>query len=137
MKVLRIPARTDQLDAVQAFIDEQLSAIYCSLEEQIQLQIAVEELFVNIAHYAYNPEIGEAIIGCNVDQAPPSITIQFRDRGVPFNPLAREDADISLSAEDRDIGGLGIFMVKDYMDEVTYAYEDGQNVLTLRKTLGD
>ena len=91
----------------------------------------MEELFVNIAHYAYNPEIGEAIIGCNVDQAPPSITIQFRDRGVPFNPLARKDADITLSAEERDIGGLGIFMVKDYMDEVTYAYEDGQNVLTL------
>ena len=135
MKTLTVPASTDQLDAVQSFIDELLSTVPCSPETQIQLQIVVEELFVNIAHYAYSPEIGEAVISCNVDQSPPSITIQFRDQGTPFNPLAKEDADISLSAEEREIGGLGIFMVKEYMDAVDYAYEDGQNILTIRKQL--
>lgn len=135
MKTLTISAVTENLDAVQSFIDEALAAVPCSAQTRIQLQIAVEELFVNIASYAYNPEVGEAVIGCNVDSTPPCITIQFRDRGVPFDPLARKDADITLSADERGIGGLGIYMVKDYMDEVVYTYEDGQNVLTLRKNL--
>jgi len=135
MKTLTVPASTEHLDTVQAFIDELLSTVPCSPETQIQLQIAVEELFVNIAHYAYSPEAGEAVISCDVAQSPPSVTIQFRDRGTPFNPLAKEAADITLSAEERVIGGLGIFMVKDYMDAVDYAYEDGQNILTIRKQL--
>ena len=135
MKTMTVPAATDQLEAVQAFVAEQLSILDCPPEAMIQLQIAVEELFVNIAHYAYHPENGVAVVGCDLDKDNPSITIQFRDWGTPFNPLAKQDADITLSADERDIGGLGIYMVKEYIDEVTYAYEDGQNVLTMKKKL--
>ena len=135
MKTMTVPAATDQLEAVQAFVAEQLSILDCPPEAMIQLQIAVEELFVNIAHYAYHPENGVAVVGCDLDKDNPSITIQFRDWGTPFNPLAKQDADITLSADERDIGGLGIYMVKEYIDEVTYAYEDGQNVLTTKKKL--
>ena len=135
MKTLTVPAERDQLDAVQSFVDETLDQVPCTLEIRLQLQIAVEELFVNIASYAYAPNRGEAVIGCQVEQEPPSITIQFRDWGKPFNPLAKEDADITLSAEERGIGGLGIYMVKNTMDDVRYQYENGQNVLTIHKNL--
>ena len=101
-----------------------------------QLDVAVEEIFVNIAHYAYpKDQPGWAVIRCQVDQDPLRITIQFIDWGVPFNPLAKKDADITLSAEDRQIGGLGILMVKRSMDGVNYVYENGQNILTLIKEI--
>ena len=133
MKTLTVPAERNELDTVQGFVDEALDQVPCTPETRLQLQIAVEELFVNIASYAYAPNSGEAVIGCHVKQEPPSVTIQFRDWGKPFDPLAREDADITLSAEDRKIGGLGIYMVKNSMDDVRYQYENGQNVLTIRK----
>ena len=135
MKTLTVPAERDQLDVVQSFVDEALDQVHCTLEIRLQLQIAVEELFVNIASYAYAPDRGEAVIGCRVEQEPPSITIQFRDWGKPFDPLAKKDADITLSAEERGIGGLGIYMVKNSMDDVRYQYENGQNVLTIHKNL--
>lgn len=133
MKTLTVPAGCDQLDTVQGFVDEALDQLPCTFETRLQIQIAVEEMFVNIASYAYAPGTGEAVIGCQVEQEPPSITIQFRDWGKPFDPLAKEDADITLSAEERQIGGLGIYMVKNSMDDVDYVYENGQNVLTIRK----
>ena len=133
MKTLTVPAERDQLDTVQGFVDEALDQLPLTFETRLQIQIAVEELFANIASYAYAPGTGEAVIGCQVEQEPPSITIQFRDWGKPFDPLAKEDADITLSAEERQIGGLGIYMVKNSMDDVDYVYENGQNVLTIRK----
>ena len=135
MKTLTVPAERNELDTVQGFVDEALDQVPCTLETRLQLQIAVEELFVNIASYAYAPDRGEALIGCRVEQDPPSITIQFRDWGKPFDPLAKKDADITLSAEERGIGGLGIYMVKNSMDDVRYQYENGQNVLTIHKNL--
>ena len=135
MNILTIPAERDRLDQVQAFIDQNLAGVEYSPEAQIQLQIAVEELFVNIASYAYSPGHGDAVIGCRVEEDPPSITVQLRDWGKPFDPLAKKDADVTLSAEDRDIGGLGIYMVKNSMDAVDYKREDGQNILTIRKNL--
>lgn len=135
MNILTIPAERDRLDQVQDFIDQNLAGVEYSPEAQIQLQIAVEELFVNIASYAYAPGHGDAVIGCRVEEDPPSIIVQLRDWGKPFDPLAKKDADVTLSAEDRDIGGLGIYMVKNSMDAVDYKREDGQNVLTIRKNL--
>lgn len=133
MKILTVPAERGQLDTVQSFVDEALDQVPCTLETRLQLQIAVEELFVNIASYAYTPNRGEAVISYQVEQEPPSVTIQFRDWGKPFDPLAKKDADITLSAEDRGMGGLGIYMVKNTMDDVRYQYENGQNILTIRK----
>ena len=124
------PAALDQLEPVQKFVLEQLKEYSYSERVRAQLDVAVEEIFVNIAHYAYPPDQpGWARIRCHVDQPPPRITIQFMDQGVPFNPLKKK------AAEQRQIGGLGILMVKRSMDQVHYQYEDGQNILTLVKNL--
>ena len=106
------PAALDQLEQVQAFIAEQLEGYACSEKAKFQLDVAVEEIFVNIAHYAYTPGTGNATIRCGVGGDPKTVTIQFEDSGVPFDPLAKKDADTTLSADEREIGGLGILMVK-------------------------
>lgn len=130
------PAQLDQLEQVQAFVGKQLELYDCPNKLKFQLDVAVEEIFVNIAHYAYRPEqAGEATVRCCVGGDPLQVTIQFLDHGKPFNPLAKKDADTTLSAEERQIGGLGILMVKKSMDAVDYAYEDGKNILTIKKSI--
>lgn len=129
-------AALDQLEPVQKFVLEQLEGYSYSEHIRAQLDVAVEEIFVNIAHYAYPPDKpGWARIRCHVEPSPLQITIQFIDQGVPFNPLKKRDADTTLSAEERQIGGLGILMVKRSMDQVDYVYENGQNILTLVKNI--
>ncbi|MBD5518357.1 MAG: ATP-binding protein [Lachnospiraceae bacterium] len=135
MKELVLQASADRLEEVQEFVRGELEAAGCSLKVMSQVEIAVEEIYVNIVHYAYPSGGGEAVIRCEAGSEPPKIAIQFLDAGTPFDPLEKEDADISLSAEERSIGGLGILMVKKLMDEVTYSYEDGKNVLTIVKYL--
>ena len=137
MKDITVDATLDNLEVVQNFVSEELESQGCSMKVMMQIEIAVEEIYVNIVHYAYNPEIGKATIRCEVTEDPMQVIIQFMDSGVPFDPLAKEDADITLSAEERQIGGLGIFMVKKSMDEVTYEYKNGQNILRIRKELAD
>lgn len=130
------PAELDQLEPVQEFVRSVLEGYGCSPKITFQLDVAIEEIFVNIAHYAYLPGgQGDAVIRCQVGGDPLQMTIQFIDHGRPFNPLEKKDADITLSAEDRDIGGLGILMVKKSMDAVEYKYEDGQNILTIQKKI--
>ena len=102
---------------------------------RMQMRLAVEEIFVNISSYAYHPEVGEAEIGVDIDGDPPTVTIRFLDQGRPFNPLEKPDADITLSAQDREIGGLGILLVKKIMDQVDYVYENGRNILTIKKEI--
>lgn len=133
MKTLTVPAVIDQLDTVLTFIQTQLQEIHCSQDVLYQVSIAVEEIFVNIAHYAYTPEKGEATIYCQVSNDPFQIIIQFLDSGIPYDPLAKNDPDTSLPATSREIGGLGIFLVKQMMDDVSYEYRDGKNILTIRK----
>ena len=135
MKDITVDATLDNLEVVQNFVSEELESQGCSMKVMMQIEIAVEEIYVNIVHYAYNPEIGKATVRCEVTDNPMQVIIQFMDSGVPFDPLAKEDADITLSAEEREIGGLGIFMVKKSMDEVSYEYKEGKNVLTIRKVL--
>lgn len=135
MKELILQASADRLEEVQEFIRGELEAAGGSLKVMSQVEIAVEEIYVNIVHYAYPSGDGEAVIRCETDREVPKMTIQFLDAGTPFDPLAKEDADISLSAEERSIGGLGILMVKKLMDEVTYCYEEGKNILTIVKYL--
>ncbi len=135
MRELNIEALIDNLDKVIAFVDEEVDKLDCSVKVRTQIDIAVEELFVNIAHYAYNPETGPAIVRVEVEQDPLAVSITFIDHGVPYDPLAKADPDITLSAEDREIGGLGIFMVKKSMDSIDYEYKDGQNILHIRKLI--
>ena len=134
-QVLTVPADCDQLAPVQQLVDGILDSLHCPDATRVQIQIAVEELFVNIASYAYPSGEGEVVVQCWAEQNPAAVTIRFRDRGTPFDPLNKPDADITLSAEERKIGGLGIFMVKEFMDGVDYAYRDGENVLTIRKVI--
>ena len=129
-------AAVDQLDEVLAFVTDQLDQLDCPPKHRIQIEVAVEELFVNIASYAYRPGTGTADVTVEAFDNPKAVEITFRDSGVPYDPLAKQDPDISLSADDRQIGGLGIFMVKKTMDDMRYEYKDNQNVLTIRKVIG-
>ena len=135
MKELELEALTDNLSKVQAFVDEQLEEAGCPIKIQMQIDIAVEERFINIAHYAYSTETGKATVRIEILPDPPSVDITFIDKGIPYDPLAKSDPDVTLSAEERKIGGLGIFMVKKSMDDVKYQYLDGHNILTLKKGL--
>ncbi len=135
MKTLRVPAEVKQLPVINEFISEELEKYGCSMAVQMQVELAVEEIFVNIANYAYHPELGEAEVDVDAGGDPPTITIRFLDHGKPFNPLEREDVDVTAAAESRSIGGLGILLVKKNMDDVEYSYEDGKNILTIRKKL--
>ncbi|MBQ2752169.1 MAG: ATP-binding protein [Oscillospiraceae bacterium] len=135
MKELTINATVENIPAVTAFVDEQLEAFDCPMKAQMQIDIAIDELFSNIAYYAYNPDVGPATVRVEVVEDPMAVVITFIDKGVPYDPLAREDPDTTLSAEERDLGGLGIYMVKKSMDEVTYEYKDGQNILKIKKNI--
>ena len=135
MKELTITATVENIEAVTDFVNEQLEAFDCPMKAQMQIDIAIDELFGNIAHYAYNPDVGEATVKVEVIEDPMSVIITFIDNGVPYDPLKKADPDTSLSADEREIGGLGIFMVKKTMDEVSYEYKDGQNILKIKKNL--
>ena len=133
VKELRVKADVSELDKVLSFTDAILESMGCSMKVQMQIDVAVEEIFVNIAHYAYPSGDGEAVIRVGADEANRAVSITFIDQGIPYDPLKNEDPDITLSAEDRPIGGLGIFMVKKSMDDVSYEYKDSQNQLTIKK----
>lgn len=135
MKQITIKATTENLEQVLDFINAQLETLECSPKIQIQIDIAAEEIFVNIANYAYQNHIGEASVLVEVQKEPFSVFITFIDNGIPYDPLTKADPDVTLSAEERNIGGLGIYMVKKSMDDVKYEYSDGKNKLTLVKKL--
>ena len=131
---ITVAAAVENLGAVTAFVDRCMEELGCSMRSQVQIDVAVDELFSNIAYYAYPNGSGMAAL--RVEAAGPDcVLLTFIDGGVPYNPLARPDPDTTLSAEERKIGGLGIYMVKKSMDEISYAYEDGKNVLRIKKKL--
>ena len=133
MKEMNIEATIDNIPTVTAWVDEQLEALDCPMKAQMQIDIAIDELFSNIARYAYNPETGPATVRVEVAENPMAVVITFIDKGIPYDPLKQEDPNTHLPAEEREIGGLGIFMVKKTMDDITYEYKDGQNILKSRK----
>lgn len=126
-------AKTEKLDEVLDLIDGVLDEHGCNMKVMTQINIAAEEIFVNIAHYAYGECEGWAEIAAEVADGVAEIT--FIDGGTPYDPLARPDPDVTLSAEERGIGGLGIYIVKKSMDSVSYEYRDGRNILTMRKRI--
>ena len=135
MKELTLDATIENISTVTAFVDEELEKINCPVKAQMQIDIAIDELFSNIANYAYQPSVGPATVKVEVIEDPMSVVITFIDGGIPYNPLEKEDPDITLSAEEREIGGLGIFMVKKSMDNIDYEYKNGQNILRIKKNL--
>ncbi len=136
MKELQVDATLENLEAVQNFVSGVLEENDCPMKAQIQIEVAVEELYVNIAHYAYGEGCGSAVIQVEISGEPKTAHITFIDSGTPYDPLAKADPDVSLSAEKREIGGLGIFIVKKSMDDMQYEYKDGQNRLTIIKKIG-
>ena len=135
MKELTIDATVENIVTVTSFVEAELEALDCPMKAQMQIAVAIDELFGNIAHYAYNPDVGPATVRVEVMKSPLAVVITFIDNGVQYDPLARQDPDTTLSAEEREIGGLGIYMVKKSMDEITYSYKDGQNILQIRKNI--
>lgn len=133
---LTLEAKVENLDQVLSFVDGQLEQLNCPLKIQMQIDVAVEELYVNIASYAYDSPGGSATIRVEVLQDPQAVSITFIDHGIPYDPLKKPDPDVTLSAEERQIGGLGIYMVKKSMDGVYYEYKDGQNILRIQKNIG-
>ena len=126
-------AKVENLDNVLAFMEDELVSHGCAMKLIMPINISLEEMFVNIASYAYAPETGDAII--TVDFEGDDVVVVLKDTGIEFDPLAKIDPDINASAEDRDIGGLGIYMVKKYMDECKYERKDGTNIFTMRKNI--
>ena len=133
MKELRIEASLDNLDDVLRFVDQELEGADCPMKFMMQIDLAVEEIFVNIASYAYAPGKGDAVIRLEIAGNPRCAEICFMDSGVPYDPLKKKDPDVTLSAAEREIGGLGIFMAKKSVDDVSYEYREGKNILTLKK----
>lgn len=133
MNELDVEATIDNLDTVTGFVNRALEEFDCPMKTQMQIELAVEEIYVNIANYAYSPEVGRAKVRVEVDDDPLKVSITFIDHGTPYDPLAKEDPDVTLSAQERQIGGLGIFLTKQTMDDVEYEYKDGQNILTIKK----
>ena len=135
MKELTLEAKVANLQQVLDFVDENLTSMRCPMKILMQIDVAVEEIFVNVASYAYAPNTGSVTIRMDLQEKPRAVVITFIDSGIPYNPLAKEDPDVSLSAEERSIGGLGIFMVKKTMDKMEYEYTDQKNVLKMYKNI--
>lgn len=133
MNELIIDANIDNLDYVLSFVNEALEASNCNMKVINQINIVVEEIFVNIAYYAYNPEVGDVTIRIFVND---EVIIEFEDYGKPYNPLLKTDPDITKDMEERDIGGLGIYMVKKIMDSVEYYNKDNKNIVIIKKANG-
>lgn len=133
---IRLKASADLLDEVTDWMDELLLSCGCDREKKIDLDISVEEIFINIASYAYEEEgSGEVRVTLNITPKPRMARITFEDRGVPFDPLKQQTPDMTLPAKERSAGGLGIHLAKEHTDEMSYEYRDGKNILTLVKYL--
>ena len=128
-------AKTDALSDVLGFVDEMLEKYECPMKIQTAVCVAMEEVFVNVARYAYKGGEGDVSLGIGIDQESRTVTFRMADKGVPFDPLKKPDPDITLSAEEREIGGLGIFITKKTMDSIEYVYENGENILTMKKKI--
>ena len=132
MKELTLEATLDNIPEVTAFVDGLLEEQDCPMKAQIQIDVAIDEIFSNIARYAYKGGKGNATVRVEMEKNPAAVRITFADNGTPYNPLEQDDPDITLSADDRPIGGLGLLMVKKMMDDVCYSRDGETNVLRLR-----
>jgi anti-sigma regulatory factor (Ser/Thr protein kinase) len=137
-KQLQVRADVDNFPEVSEFVEQCLEECGCTARAKFQLLVAVEEIFVNIAQYGYPDGPEEVLVDFHLEEgSSPLACVCFSDRGIPFDPFSRPDPDVTLSAEERGIGGLGIYMVKQSMDTVSYEYRDGKNVVTIKRRIGD
>jgi serine/threonine-protein kinase RsbW len=135
MKEVTVAAVIENVGSVTKFVDDFLDSQECSRKAKMQINIAIDEIFSNISYYAYQNETGQVTMKVEMQDDPKAVCITFIDYGIPYNPLEKEDPDITLSIEEREIGGLGIYMVKKNMDEMEYEHSEGKNILVLKKYL--
>lgn len=135
MKEWTVAADIDNIPVIAEQIGRELETLNSSRKALRQIQVSVDELLTNIAFYAYAPGTGMMTVQMAHDAGTGMVSITFIDSGVPYNPLEHEDPDVTLGAEERPVGGLGILIVKSKMDSVDYRYEDGKNILTIRKRI--
>ncbi len=135
MQERTLDATIENIEAVTDFVNAQLEALDCPKKALRQIDIAIDELFGNIARYAYRPDVGPVAVRVEVTKAPLSVILTFIDRGVPFDPLQSEPPDLTSDAQSREPGGLGLYIVKYCMDEITYTRENGQNILRVKKSM--
>lgn len=133
MKELTVDATVENIGKVTDFVNAHLEEAGCPRKARLQIDVAIDELFGNIAHYAYKPDVGPATVRVEVTEE--AVVITFIDNGVPYDPLAKADPDTTLGAEEREIGGLGVYMVKKSMDDISYEYRNGQNILRIKKKI--
>ena len=131
MKEITLDATKENLDTVISFIDGYLDEFGCTVKNEMMLDLAVEEIYVNIAQYSYSKKVGKVTICVSLSEDHSQIIITFIDSGIPYNPLTKEDPDVTLSSDEREIGGLGIFLIKKYTDDVRYKFSEGKNHLTI------
>lgn len=134
MSEITLDATVANIERVTTFVNDLLEQHNCSMKAQMQIAVAIDEIFCNISSYAYGDAGGLATVSVSFTDAPAAV-ICFSDEGIPYNPLEKEDPDTSLSAEQRQIGGLGIFMVKNLMDDMTYRRDGNKNILTITKKI--
>ena len=132
---LCVKASIRNIDEVTGFVNHQLRQMGCSKRSLLQIDVALDELFSNICRYAYDDVVGNVLVSVEELEDGDSVQITLVDKGIPFDPLAVKDPDVTLKLQERTIGGLGIFMVKRTMDDVQYEYRDGKNILTVVKSL--
>ena len=132
MAKITVDANRESIPQVAAFVERELENYSCPMKALAQINIAVDEIYSNIVNYAYGGGVGKASVAVE-SAGENSVRVTFEDSGVPYDPLAKPDPDVTLSAEERKIGGLGIFIVKKTMDSMEYKYEDGKNVLAIVK----
>jgi serine/threonine-protein kinase RsbW len=137
MHKLILTAKIENLNKVFDFLDAQLSSLAYNMKAKLQLELSIEEAYVNISKYAYKSDKGEVEILTTVDEDPLQITVQLVDSGIPYNPLKTEDPDLCTDTEEKELGGLGIFLIKKNVDNIKYKYHNGKNILTLQKKLDE
>ncbi len=134
---ITLEATVENIARVTDFVNAELEKLACTEKIKLQLDVAIDELFGNIVRYAYHPGVGQATVRISASEAPTAVNVTFIDHGRPYDPLKNEDPDVTQGLDDREIGGLGVFIVKNSMDQVSYSYENGQNILKIRKHLED
>ena len=132
---LTIAASVDNIPAIYEFVEKRLESVDCPAKVRRQIDIAIDEIFSNIAYYAYGEGTGDATVRVETFQDPCSVELTFIDGGEPFDPLNVAEPDVGLSPMVRDIGGLGILLVKKTMDDVCYERRGDKNVLRIRKNM--
>ena len=137
MHKITVPAKIENLQKVFNFFNTQLNSVAYNMKSRLQLELSIEEAYVNISKYAYESDEGKVEILSCVDEDPLQITVKFMDSGIPYNPLKNEDPDILANTEEKELGGLGIFLIKKNVDNIGYEYLDGKNILTIQKKLAD